>query len=56
MSMKLSQKRAFSIREKVDKFYTSKVTAFGHGAKIGCEKDFLNRDVVVLILKKGESL
>lgn len=56
MSVKLTKNRIFSFRGKIEKLYSTKVTPFGNGAKIGCEKDYMNRDAIVLILKKGETL
>ena len=56
MSVKLLKNKSFDIRGKTDALYLAKVTKFGNGAKIDCQKDLIDRDVIVLILKDGEKI
>jgi len=56
MVLKLTKNKAFSVRGKIDGYYTDAVTKFGNGAKIGSSNDFIGRNVIVFVLKKGESL
>lgn len=36
---------------KVKEFYSSKVVPFGNSAKINCQKKFIGKKVVVLVLE-----
>lgn len=40
------------ILENIEGFVKRKVTNFGNGAKVDCPKEYLGRDVYLVILKK----
>lgn len=54
MTLKLVKNKTFSMRGKIESFYSSTVTKFGNGAKIDCRKNFIDRNVIIFVLKKGE--
>ena len=37
------------IIEKISTFYRKKVTKFGNGAKIDCPKEYIGKDVIVIV-------
>ncbi len=41
--------------ENIHGLFRKKVTNFGTGAKIDCPKEYLDKDVCVIILNKSES-
>lgn len=52
--LKIKNKK-LNIFTDVDNLYTKKVTKFGSGAKIDCSKQYIGKDVIVIILKDKKS-
>ena len=42
----------FSMKSEVDFFFEKKITRFGNGAKIDAPKEFIDRQVIILVEKK----
>lgn len=49
--VKITPETKISIKD-IDGFFKRKVTPFGTSAKVDCPKEYLGRDVYLVILKK----
>jgi len=49
--VKINPQTQISIKD-IDGFFKKKVTPFGTSAKVDCPKEYLGRDVYLVILKK----